>query len=253
MRYCRIVTLVLAAAGLFGAVLLAHAASGPTDLSRKPENWQAPDQAEARKRAAQVPQFVSEVKDECKLCRQQRLRDMGLGTKDIPHGYFLLDSPVIKKQNNDYTPVRFMHSKHAASLNDCGLCHHYRPKDPEASETVRCVACHQEPFRPEDPDRLGLKAAYHQNCMGCHEEMDQGPVSCIGCHRENVPDHKELVKLETDPKPWEVTEECLRCHRDAGQEMLSSAHWLWRGPSPYTLERRKEVRNGKGTNVLNNF
>ena len=65
--------------------------------------------------------------------------------------------------------------------------------------------------------------------------------------------HKDLVKLPADPKPQEVTAECLRCHQDAGEDMLSTAHWLWRGPSPYTVEHRKSVMSGKGTTTLNNF
>ncbi len=100
---------------------------------------------------------------------------------------------------------------------------------------------------------LGLKAAYHLRCLGCHREMDEGPLQCQGCHREKVPDHKELVKLPNEPKPTEVTKECLRCHEQAGQEVLSSAHWLWKGPSPYTVSHEKEVNCGKGTNVVNNF
>ena len=78
-------------------------------------------------------------------------------------------------------------------------------------------------------------------------------MDCTGCHAKNVPDHKELVKLGKDPKPWEVTTECLRCHDNAGEDMLSSAHWLWKGHSPYTLEHRKEVMHGKATTAVNNF
>jgi hypothetical protein len=47
------------------------------------------------------------------LCRQQRLRDKGLGVKDQSESYFLLDSPIIRKTEDHYGPVRFMHAKHA--------------------------------------------------------------------------------------------------------------------------------------------
>jgi hypothetical protein len=99
-------------------------------------------------------------------------------------------------------------------------------------ETTRCSACHQEPFQKDHPERLGLKAAYHQQCMGCHKEMDKGPIDCAGCHRKNVPDHKALIQLAANPEPSQVTSECLRCHQPAGEDMLKSAHWLWKGPSP---------------------
>lgn len=215
--------------------------------------WTAPDQEAAKKRAQELVPFVEAVMDECQLCRQMRLRETGLGIKDITHNYFLLDSPIIKKTEDLYGPVRFKHSKHAAQLKDCALCHHRRPLDDKAKETTRCSACHQDAFRPDHPERLGLKAAFHQQCTGCHQEMQQGPTDCLGCHRKNVPDHKELVKLADKPQPTEVTQECLRCHKAAGEDMLKTAHWLWKGPSPYTLNRSKHVTHGKATTAINNF
>jgi cytochrome c553 len=51
----------------------------------------------------------------------------------------------------------------------------------------------------------------------------------------------------------QVTAECLRCHEKAGNDMIKSAHWLWKGPSPYTLKHRKSVQIGKSEKTLNNF
>jgi hypothetical protein len=245
----------VAAALLFaGPPLLAASPPNPDEEDMAVQaDWKAGDQEKAKERAAEVVPFVDTVVKECLLCRQQKLRDMGLSVKDITHNYFLLDSPIIKEREDHYGPVRFMHSKHADAIQDCALCHHARPTDPEAKETVRCSACHQESFRTDHPDRIGLKAAYHQQCVDCHRNMAKGPVDCTGCHKKNVPDHSELVKLPKDPKPWEVTAECLRCHENAGEDMLTTAHWLWKGPSSYTLEHRKEVRHGKATTAVNNF
>lgn len=215
--------------------------------------WTAEDHEKAKKIAHEIPGFVDNVLIEERLLRQQRLRDIGLDVKDITHSYFLLDSPIINRERDDYKPVKFMHSKHAAVVKDCSACHHYRPEDPKADETTRCSACHQESFDPDHPERPGLKAAYHLQCMGCHDTMDKGPTDCTGCHRKNTPDHRKLVKLPEHPKPSEVTEECLRCHTDAGTDMLASVHWLWQGPSPNTLGHADDVHHGKGTTVLNNF
>jgi hypothetical protein len=211
------------------------------------------DQLEAEKRAAEVPKFVSAVKEESAWERKLRLGDEAPGMKDLKHGYVYLDSPILQKEENDYEPVRFMHKKHAAVVGDCLKCHHYRPEDPSASETERCSACHQESFKPEVPGRVGLKAAYHRQCMGCHKEWDKGPVGCTDCHGKQVPDHSKLVQLPDDPTPMQVTTECLRCHDAQAEDMLTAAHWLWKGPSPFTVGDEKRVNSGKATNTVNNF
>jgi hypothetical protein len=224
------------------------------DRTPMPAGWAAKDQDEARKLATKKYPFVEKVLMEDLPLRQQRLRKMGIGYKDIKHSYILLDSPYVDTYEKKYEPVRFMHSKHAAALDgDCAACHHLRPADPKAPETVACRACHQETAIGDGSERIGLKAAYHMQCMDCHEKMKKGPVGCEGCHAKRSVNHKELVKLPENPTPQQVTMECLRCHQAAGEDMLSTAHWLWRGPSPYTTEHRKSVMSGKGTTTLNNF
>lgn len=230
-----------------------------TPRNPKPEGWQAPDHAAALERAKAPREFVAKVKSEDPKLRQIRFKNLGLGVGDIKYSHMILDSPLVNTFENLYGPARFMHSKHAASLGgDCALCHHASPEGSDAgidrlSETVACRTCHQESFNPAHPERIGLKAAYHQQCMGCHEEMNKGPINCVGCHAKRVPDHKDLVRLPDDPTPIEVTQECLRCHQKAGEDMIKSAHWLWKGPSPYTVERQKKIMSGKATDTLNNF
>ncbi len=211
------------------------------------------DQLEAEQRAAEPVAFVKDVKEESSWERKQRLGDQAPTMNELKHGYLYLNSPILQKEENDYEPVRFMHKKHAAKVGDCLKCHHYRPDDPAASETERCAACHQESFKPEVPGRVGLKAAYHRQCMGCHKEMGQGPVGCTDCHGKQVPDHSKLVQLPDNPEPTQVTRECLRCHDAQAEDMLTAAHWLWKGPSPYTVGHEKQVQSGKATNTINNF
>ena len=219
------------------------------------EGFNPPDLMAAKARAAKVPTLVKDVLIESPYKRRQAVLKAGLGVKDVERTYYLLDSPLLKEDCKDlYAPVHFMHGKHVALLKeDCSACHHLRPKDHEASDTVACDSCHQRAFDPAHPDRLGLKAAYHNQCMGCHEKSQAGPTGCTECHALNAPDHKELVKLGDKPSPQDVTRECLRCHDKQGEDMLKTAHWLWRGPSPYTADRRKEIMSGKGTNTINNF
>ena len=272
-----LLALILAAAflvpGLTGDRSLAaedssKAADEPVEKVRDPRNpapagWQAKDCVEAQKRAKEPREFVAEVSQEDSKLRQLRFKELGLGVQDIKYSCMLLDSPLVNTFEDLYGRVRFMHTKHAASLDgNCALCHHVSPKGANAggpnegdrlSETVACRTCHQEAFDPEHPERIGLKAAYHQQCMGCHVEMNKGPEDCVGCHAKNVPDHKDLVKLPAEPTALEVTAECLRCHEKAGEDMIKSAHWLWKGPSPYTVDRQKKIMSGKATDTINNF
>jgi len=218
----------------------------------KPSTWVAKDQQAAIERSQEIVPLIINVKKEKLSERRVRLVNV-LSTNDSENRYFLLDSPIIKKNNDLYGPVRFMHNKHMEVVKDCVSCHHYCPEGKNVSETVRCSACHQDAFNRDIPLRPGLKAAYHLRCLGCHKEEKKGPVDCTGCHEKNVPDHKNLVNLSGKPKPSDVTIECLRCHRSSAEGLSTSAHWLWRGPSINTQGREKEISNGKATNTMNNF
>lgn len=219
--------------------------------------WKAIDQEEALKRAGTVPELIKDVVIESPGQRKIRLGKDAPGLIDMKYRYSVLDSPLLKNPEEPfddlYAPVRFMHAKHAADIGDCTACHHYRPAGDDYPETVRCSACHQKPFNEELIGRPGLKAAYHQQCMGCHAEKDKGPTACVDCHAKNTPDHRELVNLPDNPDPLQVTAECLRCHDKAGEDMLKAAHWRWQGPSPYTVGAEKRVDLGKATNTINNF
>ncbi|MEJ2190420.1 MAG: Ni/Fe-hydrogenase cytochrome b subunit, partial [Acidobacteriota bacterium] len=220
----------------------------------RPDGWVALDHEGAVAVATKQPVFVDRVLIEDLPVRTQRLRRKGLGVRDIEHSYLWLESPFVNTYEDLYEPVRFMHSRHAASLGgDCATCHHYRPADPEAAEVVACSACHQRAFESDHPGRIGLKAAYHMQCMGCHEKAGKGPVDCEGCHLTRVPDHRQLVELPPDPAPIEVTRECLRCHEEEGRDVIASAHWLWRGPSRYTVEHLSSIACGKCSMTLNNY
>jgi len=225
-----------------------------TGGAARPAGWSAPDQDAALARASRTPAFVEDVLLEDLVLRQQRLRRIGISTRDIEFSYLCLESPFVNTFEDMYGPVRFMHSRHATILDgDCATCHHYRPANPTASETVACSCCHQRAFDPAHPARIGLKAAYHMQCLGCHDEAGTGPVGCVECHWKKVPDHEARVILPLSTTPTQVTQECLRCHEKAGQDMLASAHWLWRGPSRHTVEHQSSVGCGKGTTALNNY
>ena len=166
-RPARLVPAMLCAAVIL-ALLLPHPATtapeqakpmGPvekirTSMNPRPEGWQAPDHAAAMERAKTPREFVAKVKREDPKLRQIRFKNLGFGVADIKYSLMILDSPQVNTFENLYGPARFMHSKHAASLNgDCALCHHASPEGADAgvdrlSETVACRSCHQEAFNP---------------------------------------------------------------------------------------------------------
>ncbi|WP_303721564.1 cytochrome c3 family protein [Malonomonas rubra] len=105
-----------------------------------------------------------------------------------------------------YEPVEFDHEMHVDVSEDCSSCHHHTTGTGTADQycskchseykelvKVACQDCHPtQPFSAEvvnlqsqqdifHADMNGLVGAYHQNCMGCHQEVG-GPTGCEDCH-----------------------------------------------------------------------
>ena len=120
--------------------------------------------------------------------------------KDIP------EKVVIGHLSKDYEPVDFPHrkivsaifakikdNKLAANFHNeegtlCQGCHH---NSPVSKKPPQCGSCHGRVFDKTNPLKPGITGAYHQQCMGCHQEMGiQKPVGCTECHKE-----KKINKL----------------------------------------------------------
>lgn len=106
-----------------------------------------------------------------------------------------------------FEAVNFDHDAHVEIAGGCAACHHHTTGDGTGGgrcarchaqsppgNVVACSSCHQaDPFtasqlqtKADDRfqyhvDKPGLKAAYHWNCLGCHEESG-GPTGCEDCH-----------------------------------------------------------------------
>lgn len=120
------------------------------------------------------------------------------------------DTVELESLVQHYAPVSFNHAAHVDIAQDCAVCHHHTtgaaPTDKNclrchaksgAAAVVACKDCHPaERFGAEymaqlesDPTiyhvgKPGLKGAYHQKCLGCHEEMG-APTGCQDCHSRN--------------------------------------------------------------------
>lgn len=117
------------------------------------------------------------------------------------------DQVSIDRLASLFEAVSFDHAAHVEIAGDCATCHHHTTGDGSGggrcdrchaqsakSSVVACRDCHvADPFtaaqleRKADDryqyhiDKPGLKAAYHWNCLGCHEDSG-GPTGCEDCH-----------------------------------------------------------------------
>jgi hypothetical protein len=123
----------------------------------------------------------------------------------VTHTFAESDIPEnveIKTLINQYGPVKLPHRKIVKTLTGnikdsqlvryfhqdpntlCQGCHHHSPA---AKKPPGCASCHGRPFDERDPSKPGLMAAYHRQCMECHEAMGiEKPVAtnCIACHQK---------------------------------------------------------------------
>ncbi|MBI9080309.1 MAG: class III cytochrome c [Pseudodesulfovibrio sp.] len=120
-------------------------------------------------------------------------------TEDIP------ENVVIGTLSDKYEPGKLPHRKivqrlikdmqgdslagyfHGQETLMCQGCHH---KSPASKTPPKCSSCHGTPFDPATPNKPGLKAAYHGQCMSCHTAMKlEKPVNTTcddaeGCHKK---------------------------------------------------------------------
>lgn len=206
-----------------------------------------------------------------------------------PRGYrtiYYLSNDILNSKTDYYGPVRFSHRSHDNFLNgNCAVCHHrisfdesdriglsleefHRDmdinlgapcstchKNMEEIVIEACDKCHRFPDEPDNPARIGLKGAYHRQCIGCHERVStEGftPVGCEDCHKKNVPEHKSFVVLSDNPSIKEITKNCLKCHEEKGKEVLNSVHFKWGGHSPQVSGYEHSIELGLHT-ILNNY
>ena len=87
---------------------------------------------------------------------------------------------VLKQLVEVYEEVVFPHAEHADLADEgCGTCHHHTPP----GVYKKCGTCHNKGlFEKEKLNMLNLRAAYHRECIGCHEEWESGPTGCTECH-----------------------------------------------------------------------
>ena len=77
--------------------------------------------------------------------------------------------------------VLFSHKTHLDDTGygiSCGDCHHMLEEGDTEAQT--CLECHE--LVSEDEDVPKRSEAFHLQCIGCHEEIEAGPMECDMCH-----------------------------------------------------------------------
>jgi len=162
-------------------------------------------------------------KEICALCHSGK-REILPATKLSVKG---LDTEKVKKEvevkilEREYEPSKFPHMKIIEKMtqisNDdklasyfhrdlqtlCEGCHHQSKAEAEVKkdEPPYCRNCHSVAFDPQRLNRPRLLAAYHRQCIKCHEKMElEKPKECKECHKE-----KEVRPKDILSKPAEAS------------------------------------------------
>ena len=150
--------------------------------------------------------FNAGVAGQLPLAAKKRLGEAAKMVKQYAGGPNLDQVPdvvTIGGLKNEYAATEFNHKSHldtyimgmlegnklasafhANPATLCSGCHH---NSPPSMNPPKCVSCHGKTIDLKFPDRPTLKAAYHLQCMGCHDRMKVEPVAktdCTGCHEQ---------------------------------------------------------------------
>lgn len=92
------------------------------------------------------------------------------------------DQPVRIMFKSTAGDVLFDHKIHTSESGyglECLDCHH--DMEEEGEKAAACGECHF-PEADEDEDAPKRSDAFHQQCIGCHEDDGTAPAKCEECH-----------------------------------------------------------------------
>ena len=64
-------------------------------------------------------------------------------------------------------------------------------------------------------------------------------------------DHSEFIEDQCLTGE-DVTRTCLNCHEETAMEFMDTAHWMWKGKTPYLKGHESDSHIGK-TNLMNDY
>jgi hypothetical protein len=117
-----------------------------------------------------------------------------------------------------WSAAPFGHAAHAHMARpgpaDCAICHHHQDV---GAAVPACGRCHTAPLDEETAGRLGLKGAYHHQCLDCHRTLGEAAADCRRCHLpRNSPGAGAQPAIPRRAVPSEKT---YRTPHDGGTEV----------------------------------
>jgi hypothetical protein len=119
---------------------------------------------------------------ECTGCHERRGEHLKTGDLGAVTREYAPVTAVLGHIARKYKPVVFNHKLHEDIADRCTSCHHHRG---DVEQAPPCRECHSLTTTAKGSKRLGLKDAYHTQCLACHKSME-GPQGCTDCHKANV-------------------------------------------------------------------
>jgi hypothetical protein len=130
----------------------------------------------ATRRTAQPPLAMEEIPETVTIAH---LKDQ-YEAAAMPH------RQIVRKLVEQIKDDRLAATFHGAPATLCQGCHHNSPAAPKPPQ---CGSCHGRTSDALNLTRPGLMAAYHQQCLECHERMGLAkPASreCTACHAKRA-------------------------------------------------------------------
>jgi hypothetical protein len=75
---------------------------------------------------------------------------------------------------------------HGETTSLCLGCHHHSPSP---MTFPKCASCHAMSLKSEQDAKPGLKGAYHNQCVTCHQQMGikkPAATNCTACHKKKT-------------------------------------------------------------------
>lgn len=73
----------------------------------------------------------------------------------------------------------------------------------------------------------------------------------LTCQSHAMEDHSKLIK-KSYANGRDLTLRCLECHKAQGKDFIKTAHWLWKGETPFLKGHEQGAGLGK-INLMNDY